>query len=410
MRVAVVSPSADRRHGTERALTELLERLARDYHCEIHLYTQRVADLRLDQKLVVSRTNHSVAPRAQEKGEIIWHRVPAIPGPHLAQFLFWLLSNTFCRWWNRTINGLRSDVVLSPGINCFDADLVLVHALFHRLSELASDETNWQGISGLFRHLHRRAYYSFLTCLERRIYANQRVSLAAVSGRTASLLEGYFHRDDVRVIPNGVDVAHFCPEKRLALREEERLRLNLRKDDFVLLLIGNDWRNKGLSTVLAAMAAGLEFPWYLLVAGRDAAGPSFYQATRTLGVGDRCRWETTSVDSIHLYAVADAYVSPTREDSFGLPVLEAMACGLPVITSLFAGASQIIAHGVDGFVLKDPHDTVMLARYLKDLYEYPDLRVRIGENARRIAEAYTWDRNAQAVWEWLTEVASRKQV
>lgn len=409
MRLAVVSPFVDRRHGTERALAELLGRLAADHHCEIHLYTQRVEDLALNRKLADSSTDQSAAPSSQEQGEIIWHRVPAIPGPHLAQFLFWLLSNAFCRWWNRMINRLSFDLVLSPGINCFDADVVLVHALFHRLRELASDESHWQGISGLFRHLHRRAYYSFLTWLERRIYTNQRASLAAVSARTASLLKDYFRRDDIRVIPNGVDVVHFCPEKRLALREEERFRLNFQKNDFVFLLIGNDWRNKGLSTVLTAMAAGLEFPLYLLVAGQDATGPSFYQAARTLGVSDRCRWETTSVDSIHLYAAADAYVSPTREDSFGLPVLEAMACGLPVITSVFAGASQIITDGADGFVVTDPNDAAMLALHLENLYEYPDLRLRIGEQARRTAEAYTWDRNAQAVWELLIEVASKKQ-
>jgi UDP-glucose:(heptosyl)LPS alpha-1,3-glucosyltransferase len=257
--------------------------------------------------------------------------------------------------------------------------------------------------------LHRRAYYSFLTWLERRIYTNPKVSLAAASSRTASLLKSYFRRDDVHVIPNGVDAAYFCPEKRLALREEERSRLKFRKSDFVLLLIGNDWGNKGLSTVLAAMAASSEFPLNLLVAGRDATAPSFHQAARTLDVYDRCCWEATPGDAIHLYAAADAYVSPTREDAFGLPVLEAMACRLPVITSVFAGVSQIITDGVDGFVLKDPNDTATLARHLKDLYEHPDLRLRIGEQAGRTARAYTWERNAAGVWELLNEVASKKQ-
>ena len=350
-----------------------------------------------------------MAPTAQEQGEIIWHRVPAIRGPHLVQFLFWLLSNAFCRWWDRTLNGLRFDLVLSPGINCLDADVVLVHALFHRLRELASDEASWHGVSGLFRHLHRRAYYSFLTWLERRSYTNPKVSLAAVSSRTGSLFKSYFRRDNVRVIPNGVDAKYFCPEKRLELRQEERSRLKFRKSDFVLLLIGNDWRNKGLSTILEAMAALRDIPLRLLVAGQDATGPSFHHAARTLGVSEHCRWETTSVDSIHHYAAADAYVSPTREDAFGLPALEAMACGLPVITSVFAGASQIITEGEDGFVLKNPKDTATLARYLKDLYEHPDLRLRIGEMARRTAEAYTWERNAAGVWELLNEVASKKQ-
>src|SRR5882762_4097306 len=65
LRLAVVSPFVDRRHGTERALAELLERLARKEHCEIHLYAQRFEDLALDQPGVT---------HAQESGAIIWHK------------------------------------------------------------------------------------------------------------------------------------------------------------------------------------------------------------------------------------------------------------------------------------------------------------------------------------------------
>ena len=126
-------------------------------------------------------------------------------------------------------------------------------------------------------------------------------------------------------------------------------------------------------------------------------------------MSERCRWEIVSIDAIHLYAAADVYVSPTREDAFGLPVLEAMACGLPIITSVFGGVSQIISDGEDGLVLKDPSDAVALAGHLKNLQEHPDLRLRIGENARRTSEAYTWERNAAAVWQFLNEVVSKKQ-
>ena len=399
MRVAVVSPFVDRRHGTERALAELLERLARDYQCEIHLYSQRVEDLALGQ----------CSTPSGRPGKILWHKLPSIPGPHLFQFLFWLFSNAFSRRWDRSIHGLRFDMVLSPGINCFDADVVLVHALFHRLRELARDEAESFAVSGPLRRLHRRTYYSFLTWLEKKIYSDTQVSLAAVSSRTASLLGTYFHREDVRVIPNGVDVTQFSPARRLEFRKKIRARYEFQESDFVLLLIGNDWRNKGLSTVLAAMAASSESPTQLLVAGQDATAPAFHQAARTLGVGDRCRWEAASVEAIHLYAAADAYVSPTREDAFALPPLESMACGLPIITSANNGGSQIVTDGVDGFVLQDANDAVTLTGYLRNLQENPDIRRRIGENARRTAEAYTWERNAAAVWEFLNEVFSRKR-
>ncbi len=404
MRLAVVSPFVDRRHGTERALAELLERLARKYHCEIHLYSQRVADLALSQP--TSPSTHVVG--ATIPGSIVWHKVPAIPGPHLLQFLFWLFLNASYRRWDRTIHGLHCDLVLSPGVNCFDADVVIVHALFHRLQDLAREDANASN-RPLFRSFHRRAYYSLLAWLERRVYSSRCVSLAAVSWRTAALLNGLFQREDVRVIPYGVDAAQFSPARRLALRPEARSRRKFPETDFVVLLIGNDWRNKGLSTILAAMAATREIPLRLLVAGQDATAPVFLEIAERLGLSGQCRWETVLTDAIELYAAADAYVSPTREDAFALPALEAMACGLPLITSVNNGGSQVITDGTDGFVLRDPRDSNALANLLRRLYQQPDLRRRIGENAARTAQAYTWERNASETLDFLMSALESKR-
>src|SRR5436309_12425210 len=83
LRLAIVSPFVDRRHGTERAFAELLERLARDYGCEIHLYSQRV------EELVVSNSS----PHGARQGGITWDKVPAIPGAHVLKVLFWILLN-----------------------------------------------------------------------------------------------------------------------------------------------------------------------------------------------------------------------------------------------------------------------------------------------------------------------------
>src|SRR5260370_17689174 len=95
--------------------------------------------------------------------------------------------------------------------------------------------------------------------LERSIYADPRVSLAAVSQRTATLLADYFHRHDVRVIPNGVDTPQFLPSARLALRPEARRRRAIPETDFVLLRTGNDCPCKGLETILRALTALLQF-------------------------------------------------------------------------------------------------------------------------------------------------------
>src|SRR6266851_2260864 len=398
LRLAVVSPFVDRRHGTERALAEVLERLARKNLCEIHLYSQRVESLALAQPGVTG---------SQDSGAILWHKVPSTPGPYLLQFIVWLFLNSFCRAWDGLVHGLRFDLVLSPGINCLDADVILVHALFHRLQELAREDNRSLPRPGFLRQLHRRAYYSLLAGLERRIYSDPKVSLAAVSQRTAALLRDYFRRQDVCVVPNGVDNAQFSPSTRLARRPEARLRRNFQENHFVLLLIGNDWRVKGLETVLRAVAALRDLPILLIAAGDDSPD-SFREMAKSLGILERCRFEPSREDVLDFYAAADLYVSPSREDSFGLPVAEAMACGLPVITSTLAGVAALVRDGVDGFILFQFDDFQGLARILHRLYTDEALRQNAGDAAAKAALQWTWERNAADVWELLKDASAKK--
>jgi glycosyltransferase involved in cell wall biosynthesis len=398
LRLAVVSPFVDRRHGTERALAELLERLARDEHCEIHLYSQRVEDLALTKPRAAS---------SQDSGTIVWHKVPSLPVPYLLQFLGWLFLNSVCRAWDRRVRGLRFDIVLSPGINCLDADIIIVHVLFHRLRELARREDPDSARPGFFRRLHRWAYYALLAGLEDYVYSDPKVSLAAVSHRTTALLNDYFHRQDVRVIPNGVDTTQFSASTRLALRAEARRRRNFQESDFVLLLIGNDWRVKGLETVLRA-ASTLRDLSILVIAVGDDSPESSRETARFLGISERCRFEPSHKDVLDFYAAADLYVSPSREDSFGLPVAEATACGLPAITSIFAGVSSLLHDGVDSLILRDPQDAKTLATMIRTLYEKAEWRSRMGQAAAKASLEWTWDRNTATLWELLKERSARK--
>lgn len=396
MRLAVVSPFVDRRHGTERAIAELLERLARVHHCEVHLYSQEIEDLSLQ----VSPSGSGAQSMA-----IVWHKVPLVPGPQLVQFTFWLLLNSLWRAWDRHVHHLRFDLILSPGINCFDANIILIHALFHRLCEVANDPRLTVPRLGFFRRVHRRLYYTFLTRLERHIYGNPKVTLAAVSHRTAALLGNYFQRQDVAVIPNAVDTTQFSPSARLALRAEARRRRDLLDEDLVLLLIGNDWSVKGLETILRAISLLLALPLRVLIAGSDSVDV-FQRLAKELGILDRCHFESLRLDVLDFYAAADLYVSPSLEDSFGLPVAEAMACGLPAISSPFAGVSELIQDGVDGFLLRDPRDPQELASLLEELFHHQEQRERIAQAAAQKSSGWTWDRNAAAVWELLKQAAS----
>jgi UDP-glucose:(heptosyl)LPS alpha-1,3-glucosyltransferase len=108
------------------------------------------------------------------------------------------------------------------------------------------------------------------------------------------------------------------------------------------------------------------------------------------------------------YAAADAYVGPSLDDAFAQPPSEAMACGLPVITSRQNGGSEIITHGCDGLVLENAADAEALADMLRMLLNDLSLCSRLGAAAAETARRYTWESHAQKMRE-LFEAAAREK-
>jgi glycosyltransferase involved in cell wall biosynthesis len=389
LRIAVASPFVDRQHGTERALAELLERLAGKYGCQIDLYAQRVEDLG-------GAISHRTKGKAQSV--ILWRRVPSVPGPHIFRFAWWFLSNQLSRRWDKLVGCVQYDLVFSPGINCLDADAILVHAVFQKSAELQRSAA----LSGV-RALHRRIYYGLVCYLERQIYTNPNVTLAAVSPRTAAQLRHFFGRDDVTVIPNGVDLAAFQLSKRIARRDSARRKWSFSANEIVLLLIGNALRNKGLETLLEALGMCRESPFRLLVAGDDDPAP-FALHARRLNVDERMMFAPGESDVMAYYAAADVLVAPSLEDSFNLPCLEAMACGLPVIVSPEAGITEWVTPDVDAIVLKNARDPRELAEAIRSLVADPDKMMRLGQNAVHTASKLTWDSHAEAIYQLLSSI------
>lgn len=399
MRIAVVSPFLDRRHGTERCVLEQIERFLQKPECEIHVYAQSVQDFE------VVRWPHS-SGSSSAASKAVWHRIPSLPGPHLVNFLWWYFANQALRWFHRNFRQLTFDVVFSPGINCSDADAIVVHIVFREFFRLVHADLRFRNapISSWPIVLHRLLYYRLIIALENRIYRDPRVRLAAVSQLTANELVAHFGRRDVSVIPNAVDLARFNLPERLRRREVCRQALQLAGSDFVLLLVGNDWKKKGLTTLLRAIAANRHLPLKLLVVGRDEYAP-FLEQIRQLQLENRVFFPQPSPDVMQFYAAADAYTGPSLHDSFALPPLEAMASGLPVITSAKNGGSQIITEGVDGFVLGNPEDTASLSEIIQRLCASPELCRSVGENAARTAQVYTWERNANETFNFLAQQA-----
>jgi len=388
-RIAVVSPFLDKQHGTERCIAEQAERLARDY--EIHVYSNRVEDVDLSR--------------------IIWHRVPPLHGPHLFAYCWWLIANHFCRWWDRRFGGLRFDLTYTPGINCFDADVISVHIVFAEFYRQVRNTLMFDSnpVRSWPQLLHRRIYYRLIIALERLVYGGKRALLTVVSAKVARDLKRYGRAESqLPVIVHGIDAQRFNPDARRKLRASARRTLGLYDGDLCLLLVGNDWKNKGLLCVLEALGRLATASVQLLVVGRDIVDP--YRSTLArLHLEDRVAFLPLRPDVEFYYAAADLYVGPSLEDAFGMPPLEAMACGVPSIVSSHAGVSEIITQGVDGFILDDPRDSGKLSDLIALLYSNEALRQKIGEAAAKTAEQYTWDRNAAQLKAIFEQVIERRE-
>jgi len=401
LQIVVVSPFLDRRHGTELCIIEQIERLSSNYGWGIHLFSQRVENVN---GLLTGE------PKSTMSGFVCWHKVPDIPGPHLLKFLWWFFANRAVR--KSALKRLEDQplLVYSPGINCLDADAITVHIVFHEFYARVRGELKLLKVplNKWAVTLHRKMYYKLIMALERRIYTNPKVRLAAVSKLVSSQLEKHFGRTDSVVIPNAVDTVLFNSETRLARRSVSRQSVQLDDCDFVVLLIGNDWKKKGLDQLLRALAI-IKIPIQLLVVGKDDPGLYRY-ALQQLRLEDHVRFLAPSADVLSFYAAADAYVAPSLEDAFGLPILEAMACGLPVIASVQAGASEIVRDGATGYLLRDPTNHVELAEVILRLAGDRPAAQRIGAAAAQyVRTSVSWDRNAAATGEFLETSLASKQ-
>lgn len=355
-------------------MVEQIQALADDF--EFHIYSSRVEDIDLEKST--------------------WHRIPAIPGPLLVGFIWFFLANHVARWFERTFRHGRSDLVCSPGINCFDADLVVVHMLFAEFLERTKKDRHFSShpFRFWFRLLHRRLYYRLIVFLEKRIYPRPELPLVAVSRKlSAALARRYRRSQAVSVVYPGIDAEKFSPSVRERLRAGARRQMSYSEKDFVVLLVGNDWVNKGLACLLAAAALVANPSMKIAVVGTDE--PSPFRARLSLtGQASRVQFFPLRPDPEFYYAAADLYAGPSLEDAFALPPLEAMACGVPAIVSGRAGISELVTHGEDGYILEDPQRPQELAALIARLEGDSALRERIGGRAALTARRYTWERNA----------------
>jgi UDP-glucose:(heptosyl)LPS alpha-1,3-glucosyltransferase len=196
-------------------------------------------------------------------------------------------------------------------------------------------------------------YHAYVQRAERRLFSSP--SLRAVICNSRMVAEEIRRRFAVsesrlHVIYNGVDLEAFNPRLRERYRAAMRARLGIAADDMLYLMVGSGFERKGVPQLLEALARPGNARARLVIVGADRRTGALRRRADALGVGPRVTFAGPQRDVEPWYGTADCFVLPTLYDPFPNAALEAMAAGLPVITSSSCGAAELVVNGQSGFV------------------------------------------------------------
>ena len=295
----------------------------------------------------------------------------------------------------RTLARLRErfDVVHVVGFAALAADLVSVHAV--RRAELEHYFGHIEPEARLRRRISpyvARPQGGVVMSIEQRLFETPTPPLCVCGSEQIKNDLSHWHgvpEELIEVIPPALEVGRFrhSPAERARLRAE----LGVSREQLALLFVGDDFERKGLRTVIEGLARSRSGA-VLWVAG--AGREDEYRAlAASLGVGERVRF-LGSLPNDELpswYSAADVFVLPSRQDSWGLTVIEAMAAGCVVVTSEYTGAHEIVEDRVNGYVLEAAGRPEELAALLAGPVRDPETRAAIADRAVETAAHFDHD-------------------
>jgi glycosyltransferase involved in cell wall biosynthesis len=354
--------------GAERYSIALVEQLA-DRH-EMHVFAQRIAH--------------------QWPG-VTYHAVPT-----LLQKPRWLNQLWFAAWtWWVTRRGF--DIVHSHE-NTWHGNVQTVHVLPVK-HNLFKDRHGLLRMARCLKVLTSPRLIVYLL-LERSRFARVPLrQIVVTSDSLGDVMAATYPgcASALSVVTPGFDLpAHFLTEDRGASQRRAREQFGLPSSGVCLLLVANDFRKKGLTTILEALAK-LPPHHVLAVVGNPAQIPAFEAQISRLNLTSRVFFVGQLPDVANAYGAADYLIHPTLEDTFAMAVLEAMAFGLPVLVSgaQFCGIAGLLQHQVNAWLLDDPRDADSLIQAVQTLDANAGLRQMLSDNAMRFAAGYQWKDIAQ---------------
>jgi len=271
-----------------------------------------------------------------------------------------------------------------PGCDVFRAGDGVHAAWLQRRSRF---EAVWKSRLRFFNLKH-----AALLALERQVFK----TVTTVIANSHMVAQEIVHWHDfpearIRIVPNGIGAA--IP--RIS-RQEARRRLEISERAFCVLFVGTGWERKGLRFAIEAVES-MGGDALLLVAGRGNA--TRYPSSRAKFLG-------AVEDLPTLFSAADVFTLPTIYDPFSNACLEAIAAGLPVVTTTANGFSEILTPGVHGHIV-EPGDVRALAEAL-EVWKSRN-SAKTSDACRLLAEDYSIERNVQATLDVLNELRPNEE-
>ena len=309
------------------------------------------------------------------------------PGPRLGRTLSLLRFG-----WTAAPTARRAgaDMVLSFA-RCVGADVMRsgggAHASYVRAAR------KWRGVIGATA-MRITPYHRVQMMVERQAFRSpglKRVIAVSNFVRDDLIREFGLAPEKTLTIYNGVDLERFRPATGPSERAAIRQKFAVPSSARVVAFVGNGFARKGLGFLIEAwpLVAGGAF---LMVAGADRQTDKFARRARALNVGTRIVFTGPQPNVETIFHAADAFAMPSLFEPFGNVVMEAMASGLPPMTSAFSGVAEIIPPSMRGFRVENPNDVGEVALRLGALFDAP---ASLGAEARATAEKFTWTRYAE---------------
>jgi UDP-glucose:(heptosyl)LPS alpha-1,3-glucosyltransferase len=328
------------------------------------------------------------------------------------------------RWQRLKSFAINSEAALGQGqydcsvgfINTYAHDVIIPQGGIRQGSLLANAR---RFPSGVLRRLYVLTKLAnpkdwLYRSIERKQYERERQTrVVAPSSMVKNHIETYHHvpRERIHVVPNAIDPRRLAVSHPGAVRCAFRNRLGLEPRDLVGLFVGHNFALKGLKPLLLALGARLKRdrtsrPIHLLVCGSGDPG-AFRRLANRLGLSATVHFLGFYPDVEACYWSSDFFVQPTYYDPCSLVVLEALACGLPVISTAQNGASELLTDGLEGYVLTAPDAIGELIAALDRMADEPTRR-SMSAQALRLGQVQTFEVHVARLLAVFQEVASAR--